>query len=98
MTIRTSVAALSAAAPFCACATNHAVVTTGSQQARETAQQEQKTADQYRAPEAARQAQQRADDQRARSEKKPDSFLDWFVETLFASWPSTQASGVGPGR
>lgn len=99
MSIRIAVLTLSiAAAAVCGCASKPIVLTTASQQARESADQEQKTADQYRtlgAPEAARQAQKRADDYRAESEKKSGSFFDWFVDVLFYSWLNTQAASAG---
>jgi hypothetical protein len=102
MSIRSSVLYSLAAVLIGGCATNHVIVTSGAQQARESAGQEQRTADQYRAlgaPEAARQAQERADEYRAKSDKKSRFSFEWFANALFSSWLSTQsaAANVKPG-
>ena len=75
-----------------ACANRNVILTTGSQEYRHAADQEQRAADTFRAagaPEAAAQAQKRADENRAKGEKKPDSFLDWLADLLFYSWLNT---------
>ena len=71
------------------CATSPYVVTSASEQARQPARAEQRTADEFRrhgASDAAPQAQARADAQHAQARRKPESFLDWLVDTLFSSW------------
>lgn len=98
MNFRSALATLGAVLLMAGCASHSIVLTTGSQQAREAADQEQRTADLYRthgAPDAARQAQARADAQRAQADKPADSFMSWLIDTLFYSWLESSAASSG---
>jgi len=78
-----------------ACAGPTVVVTDSQTEARKSAQEAQRTADEYRragAPGAATQAQQRADQYQTSASRKPDSFLERLIDVLFNSWLASAAS------
>jgi hypothetical protein len=71
------------------CASGSYAITSSSEEARKSAEAEQRTADHYRrdgASEAAPQAQARADAKEAEARRKPDNLLDCLFDTLFSSW------------
>ena len=81
--------AMSLALLCSACATQNVVLTTPSQENRAAAEQHQRAADTFRregASDAAAQAQSRADEKMTAANKKPDSVIEWLIDTLFLSW------------
>jgi len=77
------------------CAGQTVVITDSQTEARKSAEDAQRTADEYRragASGAAIQAQQRADQYQASSSRKPDSFFERLIDVLFNSWLASAAS------
>ena len=80
---------------FAGCAGPTVVVTDSQTEARRSAEEAQRTADEYRRAEAtgaATQAQQRADQYQTSASRKPDSILERLIDVLFNSWLASAAS------
>ena len=90
MTRRRPLAVLALAAALSACASSkNVVITDGRAEARQSAEEKQKIADEYRkagAPDAAAQVQNQVNARRAEADRKYDNFWEWLVATLLNSW------------
>jgi hypothetical protein len=79
----------------------HHMLTDSQSQARQSANDQQKVADDLRragAAEAAAKAQHRADQYEAQASRRPGSFVEWLADVLFTSLLTPVSGPPGPKR